>query len=211
MSSLMALYVYHELVTCPVECVQPPFSIKGIKSCDRVSMRKKRLYESVQGNVARIFWICDDLEPRRRISSEIFANFAVKGAHAWSAHWIDNQLRQTLDESLHKAGRKRSDLDLNIWAFVAIDEDRKRAIDDARGTVAFYASMTQYEKYFAAHGFGAQARAAFEAAQRNDTEAMIKAIPDEMVTTFAIAGTLREVRERVCGELLILGKSVIRL
>ena len=130
-----------------------------------------------------------------RLAGEIADGLA--GHPIWSAQWIDNQLRQTLEESLHKAGRKRSDFDLNIWAFVAIDEDRKRAIDDARGTVAFYASMTQYEKYFAAHGFAAQARAAFEAARRNDTEAMIKAIPDEMVTTFAIAGTLREVRERV--------------
>jgi probable F420-dependent oxidoreductase len=130
-----------------------------------------------------------------RLAGEIADGLA--GHPIWSTQWIDNQLKRTLEESLRKAGRRRSDFDLNIWAFVAINEDRKRAIDDARGTVAFYASMTQYEKYFAAHGFGAQARAAYQAAQRNDAEAMIKAIPDEMVSTFAIAGTLREVRERV--------------
>jgi probable F420-dependent oxidoreductase len=130
-----------------------------------------------------------------KLAGEIADGLA--GHPIWSAQWIDNQVKRALEESMHKAGRNRSDFDLNIWAFVAIDEDRRRAIDDARGTVAFYASMTQYEKYFATHGFGAQARTAFQAAQRNDTEAMIKAIPDEMVTTFAIAGTLQEVRERV--------------
>ena len=101
---------------------------------------------------------------------------------------MDRQPAQANPGRVVAQGRSQtSDFDLNIWAFVAIDEDRKRAIDDARGTVAFYASMAQYEKYFAAHGFGAQARAAFEAAKRNDTEAMVKAIPDEMVTTFAPA------------------------
>ena len=65
-----------------------------------------------------------------RLAGEIADGLA--GHPIWSAQWIDNQLRRTLEESLHKAGRKRSDFDLNIWAFVAIDDDRKRAIDDAR-------------------------------------------------------------------------------
>ncbi len=121
----------------------------------------------------------------------------LPGHPIWSARWIENEVKTNLEESLKKAGRKRSEFDLNVWAFVAIDENRRQAIDDARGTVAFYASMEQYEKYFAAHGFGAEARAAFQAASRGDTAAMLKAIPDEMVTTFGIAGTRDEVRERV--------------
>ena len=115
----------------------------------------------------------------------------------WSQRWIEKEVTQTLDATLTKVGRKRSEFDLNIWAFVAIDDDRKRAIDAARATVAFYASMEQYEKYFAAHGFQAQARAAFAAASRGDQAAMAAAIPDEMVTTFAIAGTVGQARERV--------------
>jgi alkanesulfonate monooxygenase SsuD/methylene tetrahydromethanopterin reductase-like flavin-dependent oxidoreductase (luciferase family) len=66
-----------------------------------------------------------------------------------------------------------------------------------RGTVAFYSSIAQYRKYYAAHGFGAQADAVAAAAARKDTAAMLKAVPDEMVTTFAVAGTRDEVRERV--------------
>jgi alkanesulfonate monooxygenase SsuD/methylene tetrahydromethanopterin reductase-like flavin-dependent oxidoreductase (luciferase family) len=130
-----------------------------------------------------------------KLAGEIADGLA--GHPIWSANWIRNEVSTSLQESLQKAGRKRSDFDLNIWAFVAIDEDRKKAIDATRGTVAFYASMDQYEKYFAAHGFGAQARAAHEAATRGDTTAMVNAVPDEMVNTFAIAGTREEVRERV--------------
>jgi probable F420-dependent oxidoreductase len=121
----------------------------------------------------------------------------LPGHPIWSARWIENEVRENLEASLKQAGRKRSEFDLNIWAFVTIDEDRKRAINDARPTVAFYSSMAQYEKYFAAHGFGAEARAACAAAQRGDQGAMVAAIPDEMVTTFAIAGTEDEVRARV--------------
>jgi len=66
-----------------------------------------------------------------------------------------------------------------------------------RGTVAFYSSVAQYHKYYAAHGFGAEAKAVVEASARKDTAGMLKAVPDEMVTTFAIAGTPDEARERV--------------
>lgn len=121
----------------------------------------------------------------------------LPGHPIWSARWIENEVRTCLEESLKKAGRKRSEFDLNVWAWVAIDENRKQAIDEARGTVAFYASMKQYEKYFAAHGFRDQARAACQAAQSGDASGMLKAIPDEMATTFAIAGTRDEVRARV--------------
>ena len=130
-----------------------------------------------------------------RMAGEVADGLA--GHPIWSARWVANEVRANLEAALAKAGKKRSDFDLNVWAFVAIDKDRKRAIDDARATVAFYASFAQYEKYFAAHGFGDQARAACAAMQRNDPAAMVKAIPDEMVSTFAIAGSADEAKERV--------------
>jgi alkanesulfonate monooxygenase SsuD/methylene tetrahydromethanopterin reductase-like flavin-dependent oxidoreductase (luciferase family) len=98
---------------------------------------------------------------------------------------------------LGETGRQRSNFHVNLWNYAAVANDRKTAIDDMRGTVAFYSSIKQYEKYYEAHGFGAQARAASEAAARRDPRAMVAAIPDEMVTTFAIAGTPDEARERV--------------
>ena len=121
----------------------------------------------------------------------------LPGHPIWSARWLANEVKQTLEVSLNKASRKRSDFDLNVWVSVAIDKDRKRAIEDARATVAFYAGFSQYEKYYATHGFGPQARAISQASQRGDAAAAIKAVPDEMVNTFAIAGTPDEARERV--------------
>lgn len=118
------------------------------------------------------------------------------GHPVWSLNWIAEQTK-TLHAELAIAKRAREQFHVNIWNYVAVANDRKQAIDDMRGTVAFYSSIAQYEKYFAAHGFGAQARAVVEAAAQKDVPAMLRAVPDEMVTTFAIAGTPDEARERV--------------
>jgi alkanesulfonate monooxygenase SsuD/methylene tetrahydromethanopterin reductase-like flavin-dependent oxidoreductase (luciferase family) len=63
--------------------------------------------------------------------------------------------------------------------------------------VAFYASISQYEKYFAAHGFGEPARRAASAAQQHDYSAMLSAISDDMVETFAVVGTPDEVQSKL--------------
>jgi alkanesulfonate monooxygenase SsuD/methylene tetrahydromethanopterin reductase-like flavin-dependent oxidoreductase (luciferase family) len=102
-----------------------------------------------------------------------------------------------LSERLAAAGRRREDFHVNLYAYVAIAADRRRAIDDARGTVAFYSSIAQYQKYYAAHGFGDAARAVVAAAARNDPRAMVAAVPDEMVDTFLVAGTAEEAKARV--------------
>ena len=106
-------------------------------------------------------------------------------------------MRRLLAEGLAKAGRKREDFHVSLWSYVAIDADRKRAIDDARGTLAFYSGIAQYERYYAAHGFGDAARAVAAATAKGDFPAAIAAVPDEMVTTFMAAGTPDEVRERI--------------
>lgn len=118
------------------------------------------------------------------------------GHPVWSMRWIAEQA-QRLEKTLVEAGRKRDQFHVNLWNYAAVAPNRKQAIDDMRGTVAFYSSIAQYQKYYAAHGFGAEANAVIEAAQRNDSAAMLKAVPDEMVTTFAIAGTPDDARERV--------------
>lgn len=118
------------------------------------------------------------------------------GHPVWSFKWIEEQTK-TLNAELASAGRPREKFHVNLWNYVAVANHRKQAIDDMRGTVAFYSSIAQYAKYFAAHGFGAQARAVVEAAGQKNVPAMLRAVPDEMVTTFAIAGTPDEARERV--------------
>ena len=130
-----------------------------------------------------------------RMAAEVADGLA--GHPIWSERWVRQEVVENLKRGFAKAGRARGDFDLNIWAFVAIDADRRQAIEAMRGTVAFYASFAQYERFFAAHGFGEQARAIGAAASRNDTAGMLKATPDAMVDTFAIVGSVEDVRRRV--------------
>jgi probable F420-dependent oxidoreductase len=130
-----------------------------------------------------------------RLAGEIADGLA--GHPIWSARWLHQEVKQNLEASLKKANRRRENFDLNVWAIVAIDKDRKKAIDDARRAVAFYSQFEQYETFYAAHGFGAQAKAVHAASLREDLDGMLKAVPDEMVNTFAIAGTPDEAKTRV--------------
>jgi alkanesulfonate monooxygenase SsuD/methylene tetrahydromethanopterin reductase-like flavin-dependent oxidoreductase (luciferase family) len=130
-----------------------------------------------------------------RLAGEIGDGLA--GHPVWSLRWTENEMSRALAEGLAEGGRKRDAFHVSLWAYVAIDPDRKRALDDARATLAFYSGLSQYEKYYAAHGFGAAARAVAAATARGDVAAAIAAVPDEMVTTFMIAGAEDEVRERV--------------
>jgi probable F420-dependent oxidoreductase len=140
-------------------------------------------------------WLPALFESTVRLAAEV--GDGLIGHPVWSARWVSNEVTRNLDAALAKAGRKRADLKINLWLYSAINKDRQRAIDDARSTVAVYAQIAQYEKYFAAHGFGEQARAIAAAAARKDLVAMRKAVPDEMVTTFALVGTPEECRERI--------------
>ena len=65
---------------------------------------------------------------------------------------------------------------MNLWAYVAIDTDRRRAIDESRATLAFHAGIPQYEEYFAEHGFGDAARAVAAATAKGDLAAAAAAI-----------------------------------
>jgi len=140
-------------------------------------------------------WLPPLFEPTVRLAGEVADG--LTGHPVWSLHWIENEMTRTLNDALAKSQRRRSDFTINLWIYTTINKDRQKAIDDARGTVAFYASIAQYEKYFAAHGFGENVRALHAASERRDFAAMRQAVPDEMVTTFSLAGTPDDARERI--------------
>jgi alkanesulfonate monooxygenase SsuD/methylene tetrahydromethanopterin reductase-like flavin-dependent oxidoreductase (luciferase family) len=87
-----------------------------------------------------------------RLAAEVADGIA--GHPIWSLRWIRDQVVPNLTAGLKRANKTRQSFDLNIWAYAAINKDRRQAIEDARGAVASYASISQYEKYFAAQGFG---------------------------------------------------------
>lgn len=116
----------------------------------------------------------------------------------WSPDWAVRQGQATLAEALKGAGRARDDFHWQAGFFVAVTSDAKQAIEDAKTTVALYAGVEQYEPFFAAHGFGAEARACQAEVEQHDfAGAGAAAVTDEMAATFVIAGTADECRRRL--------------
>ena len=140
-------------------------------------------------------WLAANQKGLTRLAGEVADGFMDHPIHG--VHWALREGSQALKEGLDRAGRSRSDIHWNAWLWVAVNRDRRAAIDDSRVTVAFYAGIKQYEPLFAAHGFGAEARACQEGLERRDLAAAASAISDEMVEHYVIAGTPDECRKQV--------------
>ena len=141
-------------------------------------------------------WVAALREKLLRTGVEI--GDGVIGHPMWSRDWAVNQMSPVIDDALANCGRRRNEIEVSVWPWMAINDDRKQAIEDARGTVAFYASVSVYESFFEAHGYLDQARACQqEIGQGVNVEALKKHVPDEMVETFAACGSMDEVAEAV--------------
>lgn len=140
-------------------------------------------------------WIAALRRPLVRLAAEIADG--VIGHPIWSVPWVTTRIPEALAEGLKRGGKKRSDIEFNVWLWVAVSQDRKEAVNDSRGIVAFYGGIAQYEEYFAAHGFREEARRLQEGVQRGDFLSVAHLVPDEMAETFVVCGTPDEVRRKV--------------
>ena len=138
-------------------------------------------------------WLATLRGPAVRLAAEIADG--VMGHPIWSVEWAVEKIQPDLAKGLDKAGRDRSDIDLNLWFFCAPNENEKEAIEDGKGTVAMYASAVQYQSVFEAHGFGEEAREIQHATQSNQDPALC--VTDEMVRAFVICGKPDYVRKRI--------------
>lgn len=122
------------------------------------------------------------------------------GHPLWNEQWIGDEAMPALRRGLDKFGRERSAVTVNLQMFVALNDDRRQAIEDARANVAFYSQSPQYLRYFDTIGMGAPARALQAAFAVGDLAGMAAACTDEMVESIAIVGgkdeVIRRVRER---------------
>ncbi len=140
-------------------------------------------------------WIAALRGPLVSLAAEIADG--VMGHPIWSIPWATTKMPEALERGLKRGGKQRSDVEVNIALFVAANNDRAEAVNDARATVAFYSGAVQYEEYFAAHGFREEARRCQEAAQRGGYRNAAPLVPDEMAETFVVCGTPDEVRKKI--------------
>ena len=117
------------------------------------------------------------------------------GHPMWSVEWALERMQPEFTAAL--AGRRREQVAVNLWPWVAPNESEAEAIEDARATMAFYGGVKQYEPFFEAHGFGPVARQLQAGVQRGDYLSVAHLVPDEMVRTFVAVGKPEKVRARV--------------
>jgi len=120
-------------------------------------------------------------------------------AHAlWTTSWTNDHMAPLIDATLEKFGRNRKDIEINCWPWVAVNNDKQQAINDARFTVAAYAGIDAYENIFEAHGWLKEARICQEASKRqSDVLSVVDQVPDEMVLDFVSCGPVEEVLEQI--------------
>jgi probable F420-dependent oxidoreductase len=140
-------------------------------------------------------WIAALRGPAVRLGAEIADG--VMGHPMWSLDWALERIQPDLRAGLDRGGRAREDLELNLWLWCAPNSDEAEALEDARPTIAFYAGIAQYESFFEAHGFGAEARRIQQEVKRRNVLAHPELVSDEMVRAFVLAGKPDKVRQMV--------------
>jgi probable F420-dependent oxidoreductase len=140
-------------------------------------------------------WVAANQKGLTRLAGEVADGFIDHPIHG--THWAATHGREALAEGLAKAGRDRKDIHWNCWLWVAVNNDRAEAINDARATVAFYAGMRQYQPMFAKMGFDKESAACVQAFESGDIPGWVGAITDEMAEVFVVAGPPDECRKRI--------------
>ncbi len=140
-------------------------------------------------------WVAALREKLVRLGTEI--GDGVIGHPMWSVEWTLNEMKPAIEDQLSISGRKREDIEVSVWPWVAPNPNEAEALDDARPTIAFYAGAGQYESFFAAHGFKKEAQACQSAVVESSYLDGVQHVPDEMVRAFVAVGDLDKVRERI--------------
>jgi alkanesulfonate monooxygenase SsuD/methylene tetrahydromethanopterin reductase-like flavin-dependent oxidoreductase (luciferase family) len=96
-----------------------------------------------------------------------------------------------------RAGRRAADVERAAAITAAVSDDRAEARRWARHHIAFYSVIAYFDVMFELHRFQREAAAIRAGAAAGDPAAMIEAVSDEMIDTFALAGTPDDVRAQL--------------
>ncbi len=102
-----------------------------------------------------------------------------------------------VDRGAARAGRRAADVERAAAITAAVSEDRAEARRWARHHIAFYSVIPYFDVMFELHGFQREAAAIRAGAAAGDPAAMIEAVSEEMIDTFALAGTPDDVRAQL--------------
>ena len=132
--------------------------------------------------------------------NKLMAGAAGRTADGIIAHglftrtWWDDVVRPAVAAGAAQAGHETVPRE-HGWVITAIDDnDPERAIMDARRMIAFYLTVKTYDPYVDHHGWTAQTAAIREAFAAGKTDAMARAVTDDMLEAIAVCGTTADGR-----------------
>jgi 5,10-methylenetetrahydromethanopterin reductase len=102
-----------------------------------------------------------------------------------------------LERGAARAGRGVRTVERAAAITAAVEGDPSQARRWARHHIAFYSVIPYFDVMFDLHGFQQEAAAIREAAARGDPDGMIDAVSEEMIDTFALAGTPDDCRRQL--------------
>lgn len=119
------------------------------------------------------------------------------GHPLFAAAYFDEVVRPAIATGAAKADRDPADVAVCGVVICAVADDEEQARREVAGQLAFYCAPKAYGTVLEREGFGAAATSIREAFATGDHEAMIKAVPDEMIDALAVAGTPAQVADQL--------------
>ncbi len=119
------------------------------------------------------------------------------GHPLFTGRYFAEVVRPAIATGAAKAGRDPAAVQVAAMVICCVADDEEQARAEAAAQIAFYAAPRTYSTCVEVAGFaaaGEQIRAAFAA---RDYDAMTRAVPDEMVSAMAAAGTAGQVAEQL--------------
>lgn len=120
------------------------------------------------------------------------------GHMCFSAPYLREVVTPAIEAGLADRGRDRASFSFTSWVITSIDDDVALARRRAAYQLAYYFSTKSYGGILEWHGFhGVMDRIRHALFEANDWELAADAIPEEMLDTFAVAGTENDCRDQI--------------
>lgn len=133
-----------------------------------------------------------------RLAGEAADGFHVHPFH--TSRYLRDVLIPAIEDGASAAGRSRSDVQINVSAFVVTSPEEELFV---RAQVAFYASTPSYRRVMALHGWEDTATKLSKLASRAMWGEMASLVDDDMLRTFAVVAAADDLadalRERYNG------------
>jgi hypothetical protein len=113
----------------------------------------------------------------------------VIGHGLFTDRWWNEVVRPAVSKGVAERSRDSDPVEQG-WVITAIDDAApERAIRDARRMIAFYLTVKTYDPFVEYHGWQESVEAIRRAFRRGDTDGMVTAVPDDMLSAIAVCGT----------------------